>query len=67
MSRCALLLHEIGQAVCLGHVGTTSEIMYPTMLERGSSNYKSGDRTGLAKVGRSLGCIKGASEFWPQI
>ncbi len=66
-TRGALLLHEIGHVMGLGHVGTTRELMYPTMLERGSSNYKRGDRTGLAKVGRSLGCIKGANDFWPQI
>jgi hypothetical protein len=65
--RGALLLHEIGHAVGLGHVGTTSEIMYPTMLERGSSRYKDGDRTGLHRVGSSLGCIPGASAMWPQI
>jgi hypothetical protein len=47
-TRGALLLHEIGHVMGLGHVGTTRELMYPTMLERGSSNYKSGDRTGLA-------------------
>ena len=67
MTRGALLLHEIGHAVGLGHVGTTSEIMYPTMLERGSSRYRNGDRTGLHRVGSSLGCIPGASTTWPQI
>ncbi len=67
VTRGALLLHEIGHAVGLSHVGTTSEIMYPTMLDRGSSRYKDGDRTGLHLVGRSLGCIPGASNMWPQI
>ena len=63
----ALLLHEIGHAVGLGHVGTTREIMYPTMLSRELSRYKEGDRTGLKRVGRPLGCIAGASDAWPQI
>lgn len=67
MTRGALLLHEIGHAMGLGHVGTTRELMYPTMLKRQSSNYKEGDRTGLKKVGRSLGCISGANDAWPQI
>jgi hypothetical protein len=67
MTRGALLLHEIGHAMGLGHVGTTHEIMYPTMLDRSHSNYKDGDRTGLRKVGRPLGCIAGATDAWPQI
>jgi hypothetical protein len=67
VTRGALLLHEIGHAVGLGHVGKTSEIMYPTMLTREHSMYKEGDRTGLAKVGRPLGCIPGATSYWPQI
>ena len=66
-TRGALLLHEIGHAVGLGHVGTTREIMYPTMLSRELSRYKEGDRTGLKRVGRPLGCIAGASDAWPQI
>jgi hypothetical protein len=67
MTRGALLLHEIGHAMGLEHVGTTHEIMYPTMLNRSHSNYKDGDRTGLKKVGRPLGCIAGATDAWPQI
>lgn len=67
VTRGALLLHEIGHAVGLGHVGTTKEIMYPTMLSREFSRYKDGDRTGLKRVGRPLGCIAGASDAWPQI
>ncbi len=67
VTRGALLLHEIGHAVGLGHVGTTSEIMYPTMLNREYSKYKNGDRNGLSRVGKSLGCIPGASDTWPQI
>ncbi len=67
VTRGALLLHEIGHAMGLGHVGTTSEIMYPTMLDREFSKYKDGDRAGLARVGKSLGCVPGASDAWPQI
>ena len=67
MTRGALLLHEIGHATGLGHVGTTRELMYPTMLQRERSKYKEGDRTGLKKVGAPLGCISGASDAWPQI
>ena len=67
MTRGSLLLHEVGHAMGLGHAGSSREIMYPTMLSRGSSGYKDGDRAGLKKVGGSLGCIAGASDAWPQI
>ncbi|MCZ3389926.1 MAG: matrixin family metalloprotease [Actinomycetia bacterium] len=67
VTRGALLLHEIGHVVGLGHVGSTAEIMYPTMLDRQYSRYKTGDRAGLSRVGKSLGCISGASDAWPQI
>jgi len=67
VTRGALLLHEIGHAVGLGHVGSTNEIMYPTMLERQHSRYKDGDRAGLSRVGKSLGCISGTGDYWPQI
>jgi len=66
-TRGALLLHEIGHALGLDHVGSTRELMYPKMLNRASSTYKTGDRTGLTKVGESLGCIPGAAQAWKQI
>jgi len=67
VTRGSLLLHELGHALGLGHVGRTSELMYPTILKRQHSNYKSGDEEGLAKLGRRAGCIAGANEIWKQI
>jgi len=67
VTRGALLLHELGHALGLDHVGSTSELMYPTMLSRENSNYKAGDELGLARVGERLGCIVGTSTWWPQI
>ena len=57
-TRGELLIHELGHTVGLNHVATTSQIMYPYMIKRASASYQSGDRSGLAKVGRSAGCIK---------
>jgi hypothetical protein len=56
-TRGELLIHELGHTVGLNHVSTTAQIMYPYMIKRSSANYQSGDRTGLAKVGRAAGCI----------
>ena len=67
VTRGALLLHELGHAMGLDHVGSTNELMYPTMLNREHSNYKHGDSRGLLKVGSRLGCIAGANQRWPQI
>jgi hypothetical protein len=66
-TRGALLMHEIGHALGLDHVGSTRELMYPQMLDRKAATYKAGDRTGLEKVGDTLGCIPGAAQVWKQI
>ena len=57
VTRGALLLHELGHAVGLMHSGERSQVMYPMILDRRSAAYGSGDRAGLAKVGRPAGCI----------
>lgn len=67
VTRGALLLHELGHALGLDHVGSTNELMYPVMLSRENSNYKDGDELGLLKVGKRLGCIPGTTTWWPQI
>jgi hypothetical protein len=54
--RGSLLLHELGHVMGLEHVRATSELMYPTILRRVRSSYRSGDRAGLARVGNSSRC-----------
>jgi hypothetical protein len=49
-------LHELSHAMGLGHAGASNELMYP-VIQRGLVDLQSGDLTGLAKVGRSQGCI----------
>lgn len=50
------MLHELAHLMGLDHVGTRSQMMYP-VLQRTLTDLQWGDRTGLAKVGRSAGCI----------
>lgn len=56
--RTNLLLHELGHAVGLQHVSDTRQQMYPTLSSTSPQGYAiSGDKIGLAKVGRRAGCI----------
>jgi hypothetical protein len=66
-TRGALLMHEIGHALGLNHVGNTAELMYPTMLQRSRSSYKVGDKAGLRHVGRVAGCIGVTPDIWPPL
>jgi hypothetical protein len=53
----ALLLHELGHAVGLGHSLSDTQIMYPTLTDHPAPSYRSGDRSGLARVGVTAGCL----------
>jgi hypothetical protein len=53
----ALLLHELGHAVGLNHVGVRSQIMYPVIGPWSRAYYHSGDLAGLRLVGRAAGCF----------
>jgi hypothetical protein len=50
------LLHELGHAMGLDHVGNSHQLMYP-VLQRKLYGLQSGDLTGLSKLGRPSGCI----------
>jgi len=50
------LLHEMGHAMGLDHVGSSSQLMYPS-LSRTLTDLQAGDRSGLYRLGKSAGCI----------
>jgi hypothetical protein len=47
----AVVLHELGHLVGLGHVTSASQLMYP-QIQPGVTDFGAGDLTGLAALGR---------------
>ena len=58
--RTNLLLHELGHAMGLQHVTDTRQQMYPTLRSTSPNGLAAGDLAGLARVGRSAGCLSTA-------
>ncbi len=58
--RSNLLAHELGHAMGLQHVTTKSQQMYPSITTASPKLFATGDRAGLAKIGRGAGCINTA-------
>ena len=63
-TRGELLMHEIGHAMGLNHVSSTSQVMYPTILSRATAAYSAGDRVGLQRLGAANSCIATPSFVW---
>jgi predicted Zn-dependent protease len=53
----ALLLHELGHVVGLGHTPDSAQIMYPDLRPMSSAQYQPGDLGGLARLGATQGCL----------
>lgn len=58
-TRGSLLMHELGHAVGLGHVGSRAQLMNPT-IRPGADRWGRGDLRGLTVRGAPRGCLSPA-------
>jgi hypothetical protein len=59
--RTNLMVHELGHAMGLQHVNDTRQQMYPMLSSLSPKGFASGDRAGLARIGKGAGCVNTAS------
>lgn len=57
LTRGNLAQHEIAHVAGLDHVQDRSQVMYPSLSTQTPDGYGPGDRTGLAQLGQSAGCL----------
>lgn len=51
-----VILHELGHAMGLDHVTSTSDLMYPNLSDVAVTGFAAGDLYGLYKVSAAIGC-----------
>lgn len=61
-----IMLHEVGHAMGLGHVGDQRQIMYPSANGK-SSLYAKGDLRGLSALGAGAGACTGTSAAFSRV
>jgi hypothetical protein len=52
-----VLLHELGHAVGMNHVGDATQVMNPAVSSNGPTTYGAGDLAGLWQLGAAQGCV----------
>lgn len=53
-----VLMHELGHAMGLGHVGDPAQVMHPGSYDLPDYQWGAGDLTGFEKVGVMAGCVR---------
>ena len=61
LTRGNLAVHEIAHVAGLDHVQDRGQVMYPSLSSQTPDGYGSGDRAGLAELGRQSGCLNVAT------
>jgi len=56
LATLSIMMHELGHAVGLAHVGSRAEVMYPAATHASPVDWGPGDVQGLTAVGAGAGC-----------
>jgi hypothetical protein len=61
LTRGNLVLHELAHVIGLDHVQDRAQVMHPSISGQSPDGYGPGDVAGLARLGRSAGCLQVAA------